>query len=294
MTTERKVVLNFEAPEGREGEGFVVHRPFPGPKLSLVDPLLLFDEMGPSDHGPGEAIGTSPHPHRGFETLTYVIAGGIAHRDSFDNQGVVHAGGAQQMTAAAGIVHEEKPSRELLRDGGRMHAIQMWINLPKDQKLIAPGYRDVPADRIPEIALGEGATARLVAGELDGHESPVQTVVPTRIIDLQLAPDARANVPIPDGWNAMAFVVTGSGRVGANHTALDRGHFALFGSDGESVPAEAGSEGMRALIVSGRPVNEPVARYGPFVMNEPEEIEQAIRDFQAGRMGAIKPQKMEA
>lgn len=293
MTTERKVVLNFEAPEGREGEGFVVHRPFPGPRLSLVDPLLLFDEMGPSDHGPGEAIGTSPHPHRGFETLTYVIAGGIAHRDSFDNQGVVHAGGAQQMTAAAGIVHEEKPSQELLRDGGRMHAVQLWINLPRDKKMMAPGYRDVPADRIPERSLGDGALLRLVAGELDGERSPVQTVVPTRIMDLQLEPGARASVPVVDGWNAMAFVVTGSGRVGANHTALDRGHFALFGSDGDSVTAEAGDEGMRALIVSGDPVKEPVARYGPFVMNESDEIEQAIRDFQAGRMGAIKPKEMD-
>jgi redox-sensitive bicupin YhaK (pirin superfamily) len=290
--SERKVVLNFEAPEGREGEGFVVHRPFPGPRLSLMDPLLLFDEMGPSDHGPGEVIGTSPHPHRGFETLTYVIAGGIAHRDSFDNQGVVHAGGAQQMTAAAGIVHEEKPSKELMEQGGRMHAIQMWINLPKDKKMMAPGYRDVPADRIPERRLGEGALLRLVAGELDGDRSPVQTVVPTRIMDVHLEPGASTTVPLVDGWNAAAFVVTGRGRVGANRTALDRGHFGLFGSDGDSVPAEAGPDGMRMLVVSGEALEEPVARYGPFVMNEPEEIEQAIRDFQAGRMGAIKPKPM--
>ncbi|MCP1727925.1 redox-sensitive bicupin YhaK (pirin superfamily) [Natronospira proteinivora] len=292
MSQERKVVLNYEAPEGREGEGFVVHRPFPGPRLSLVDPLLLFDEMGPSDHGPGEAIGTAPHPHRGFETLTYVIAGGIAHRDSFDNQGVVHAGGAQQMTTGAGIVHEEKPSDALLRDGGRMHAIQMWINLPRDQKMMAPGYRDIPAEQIPEIVLGEGALARLVSGEMAGQTSPVQTVVPTRIVDLHLEASASGAVPIPEGWNAMAFVVAGSGRVGNNQTALERGHFALFGNDGETVPASAGEDGMRVLIVSGQPLSEPVSRYGPFVMNEPEEIEQAIRDFQAGKMGAIKPREM--
>jgi len=292
MSQQRKVVLNFEAPEGREGEGFVVHRPFPGPKLSLVDPLLLFDEMGPSDHGPGEAIGTSPHPHRGFETLTYVIAGGIAHRDSFDNQGVVHAGGAQQMTTGAGIVHEEKPSDALMRDGGRMHAIQMWINLPRDKKMMEPGYRDIPAERIPEITLAEGAIGRLVSGEMLGQTSPVQTVVPTRIVDLQLEAGATGELPIPSGWNAMAFVVAGSGRVGANHTELGRGHFALFGSEGETVSASAGEQGMRALIVSGEPLSEPVARYGPFVMNEPGEIEQAIQDFQAGKMGAIKPRDM--
>jgi len=196
------------------------------------------------------------------------------------------------MTTGAGIVHEEKPSEALMRDGGRMHAIQMWINLPRDQKMMAPGYRDIPAEQIPEINLGQGALARLVAGEWQGETSPVQTVVPTRIIDLHLDAGAEGSVTIPDGWNAMAFVVAGSGRVGNNHTALDRGHFALFGSEGEMVPATAGDEGMRVLIVSGQPLSEPVSRYGPFVMNEPEEIEQAIRDFQAGKMGSIKPREM--
>jgi len=287
----RSVARVVNAERTLEGDGFVVHRPLPTQVLSHWDPVLLIDEMGPAEHGPGEAVGTPRHPHRGFETLTYVIEGGIEHQDSFGNSGHVGAGGVQRMTAGAGIVHQETPERSLRERGGRMHAFQLWVNLARAQKMTAPAYQDVPGHAIPETAL-DGARIRVVTGELQGRRSPVQTLTPTLILHASLEPGAGLHVPVPEDWDVLAYPFAGEGRFGHEGTAAGPRRVPLFEHDGDGVSVTAGDTGLEALLIAGRPLGEPVARAGPFVMNEAHELRQAMEDFQAGRMGRIRPRAL--
>jgi quercetin 2,3-dioxygenase len=268
-----------------EGGGFVVRRPFPRLGLDRVDPFLLLDEMGPVQHGPGEAKGAPDHPHRGFETVTYLMDGQLRHKDSRGNSGRLGPGDVQWMTAGSGVVHSEMPDEELLARGGRVHGFQLWVNLPRRDKMMAPRYQDVPATRIPQVQ-AEGVTVRVIAGESLGARAVIDTRTPIMYLHLSLEPGARFIQPVPSDFNAFAYVF--EGEVATAGQTAGSGDLAIFGREGEAVELQNRSSApAQLLLIGGQPLAEPVARYGPFVMNTPDEIQQAFLDFRAGRMGAI-------
>lgn len=275
----------------REGAGFVVRRPFPTQGLDMLDPFLLLDEMGPVDYRPGEAVGAPDHPHRGFETVTYVLEGEGEHEDSAGHRGVIGPGAVQWMTAGRGVVHSEMPSRRLQREGGRMHGFQLWVNLPARDKMMPPRYQEVPAERIPEARSPDGlARVRVIAGEALGARAVIDTRTPILYLDYQLSPGALVEQPLPPAFQAGVYVYQGSAQVGPEALTLAEGQLALLGPGAAvrlAVPADAEAP-ARLLVLGGMPLNEPVARYGPFVMNTPEEIHQAFRDYQRGAMGQIR------
>lgn len=273
-----------------EGGGFVVRRPFPTRALELVDPFLLLDEMGPADYAPGEAKGAPDHPHRGFETVTYMLQGEFEHEDSAGNRGTIASGDVQWMTAGRGVVHSEMPSRPIRERGGRVHGFQLWVNLPKRDKMMAPRYQEVPAARIPEGESADGlARVRVIAGEALGVRAVIDTRIPIVYQDWSLRPGAVALQPLDASLQAFVYVFEGRAEVGAPGRVLSDGQLGLLGP-GEAVRlALPGTEaaGARLLLLAGQPLREPVARYGPFVMNTEAEIAQAIDDYRAGRLGEI-------
>jgi redox-sensitive bicupin YhaK (pirin superfamily) len=278
-----------------EGEGFRVRRPFPGIDLSIVDPFILLDQMGAVEYAPGEAKGAPDHPHRGFETVTYMMDGAIQHRDSMGGGGTITDGATQWMTAGAGIVHSEMPPEYLVRSGGLFHGVQLWVNLPANMKWSPPRYQDIVPDKVALITNTDGsALVRIIAGELDGHRGPGVTHTPIAYAHATLHPEARLEVPWRADFNALVYVLAGSGRVGSEGAAIREGQLAVLGSgDHLAVSADRQPAGpsptMEILLLGGRPIREPIAHYGPFVMNTREEILQAIADYQAGRMGQIPP-----
>jgi redox-sensitive bicupin YhaK (pirin superfamily) len=275
----------------REGAGFEVRRPFPTHRLDHLDPFLLLDEMGPSDLGPGEARGAPDHPHRGFETVTYLLAGAMVHRDSHGNSGKLGPGDVQWMTAGAGVVHSEMPAPDFLRTGGRMHGFQLWVNLPRQDKMISPRYQDLPAARIPVVRTPDGVTAHVIAGEALGARAVVETRTPILYVHCTLAPGARTVLALPDGFDGFVYVFAGECAVGRDGQRIHSGEMAILSNDVNSVafaaPPEAGTP-AELLLIAGLPIGEPVVRYGPFVMNTQEEIVQAVQDYQNGRMGEIR------
>lgn len=271
----------------REGAGFIVRRPFPTQGLELVDPFLLLDEMGPVHYGPGEAVGAPDHPHRGFETITYMLDGQFEHEDSAGHKGVLRPGDVQWMTAGAGIVHSEMPSREIREKGGRVHGFQIWVNLPAKLKMTRPRYQEVSASKIPQAASPDGrARVRVVAGEALGVKAVIDTYIPIVYQDWTLDAGADVSVALQSGEQAMAYVFQGSALVGNQGREIRDGQLAMLGA-GDAVRLRGAEGGGRLLLLAGVPIKEPVARYGPFVMNTQEEIFQAVRDFQSGRMGEI-------
>jgi hypothetical protein len=267
-----------------EGGGFVVRRPFPIATVSHVDPFLLIDEMGPVDYAAGKAIGAPDHPHRGFETVTYMLQGEGEHEDSAGNRGTISAGSVQWMTAGAGVIHSEMPSRKIQREGGRVHGFQIWVNLPARDKLIAPRYQEIAASSIPEASTPDGtARVRVIAGEALGARAVIETRTPILYQDWILKPGADVVTGAPAGWNVMAYVFEGTALVAGRE--VREGQLAVLG-DGADVKLGANVP-ARLLLLGGQPLREPVARYGPFVMNTSTEIRQAISDFQSGRFGAI-------
>ena len=272
-----------------EGGGFVVHRPFPVEGLSYFDPILLIDEMGPVEYKPGEAIGAPDHPHRGFETVTYVIDGAMEHEDSHGHRGAIRSGDVQWMTAGSGVIHSEMPSQEIVQHGGKVHGFQIWVNLPRDRKLTQPRYQEYGSDRLPVVE-HDGTWIRVIAGEVDGKRSPIETVVPTTMLHVKLQPNATQAIDIAPGSNAIVHTIDGAGTV--DGTALSKHDVALI-SQSPAVLHLAASQGrpFEALVLAGMPLNEPVARYGPFVMNTPREVQQAFADFQSGRFGEIAREK---
>jgi hypothetical protein len=284
---ERVVVAHRQL----EGGGFVVRRPFPSGGLGLIDPFLLLDEMGPADYGPGEAVGAPDHPHRGFETVTYMLEGVFEHEDSAGHQGRIGPGDVQWMTAGRGVVHSEMPSREIRERGGRVHGFQLWVNLPARDKMMAPRYQEVPGERIPQGATPDAlARARVIAGEALGARAVIDTRMPILYQDWTLEAGASLEQPVPEGHNAFAYVFEGRARVGSDGRELLDGELGLLGPGASvrlAVPANGASR-ARLLLLSGRPLGEPVARYGPFVMNTEAEILEAMRDYQAGRLGEIR------
>ena len=273
-----------------EGGGFPVKRPFSSVDLAQTDPFLLLDEMGPIDYAPGEAVGAPDHPHRGFETVTYVLDGAMEHRDSTGGGGVISTGDTQWMTAGAGLVHSEEPTPEMLRDGGRMHGLQLWVNLPRADKLTPPRYQLLSADELT-IVEGEGWKVRVIVGDFDGHKGPGSTHSPIVYAHATLEPGARIDVPWNEDFNALVYVLEGSARVGDPAETVNDGQMAVLGH-GERVVVEADTQ-VELLFLGGLPIREPIAWYGPFVMNTKAEVLQAMEDYQAGRLGTIPPDALQ-
>ncbi len=287
----RAAVRIVPATHTLEGAGFGVYRPFPTPALDLLDPYLLLDEMEPIDHAPGEARGAPDHPHRGFETVTYMLDGEFEHRDSRGNHGTIRAGDVQWMTAGDGIIHSEMPSRRIQTEGGRFHGFQIWVNLPREKKRATPRYQSLQAAEITTLE-GTGWRARIIAGSLLGVDGPAATHTPIGAAHITVEPGGRIEIPVPDGHNAGVYAFSGSGSAGDPPTPLPERSLAVFERGGEAVVVEAVSDAastLEALVLTGRPLDEPVARYGPFVMNTRDELIEAIEDYNAGRMGSIEP-----
>ena len=282
------------APRGFEGEGFPVRRAFAGVDLGDLDPFIHLDQMGEVEYAPGEPKGTPWHPHRGFETVTYLIDGTFEHNDSNGGGGVITNGDTQWMTAGAGILHIEKPPETLVVSGGLFHGFQLWVNLPGAQKWAAPRYQDIRAGEVGLLASTDGgALVRVIAGEVAGHAGPGSTYTPMTLVHATLSPEAELTVPWRADYNALVYVMAGSGTVGSERIPVQTGMLAVLGpGNALTVSAsriqESRTPGLDVLILGGRPIREPVAWAGPFVMNTRAEVMQAFEDYQAGRLGSIR------
>lgn len=286
MSTPRTVTRIVPTHRQEEGAGFIVRRPFPGPSLALMDPFLLLDEMGPIDQKPGKAKGAPDHPHRGFETVSYILEGEVEHEDSAGHRGLIGAGDVQWMTAGRGVVHSEMPSRRMQTEGGRVHGFQIWVNLPRVDKLMAPRYQEIPSAKIPSAVSADGlAKVKVIAGEALGVSAAIETRTPIVYQDWTLAPGASVDVALPLSHEGGVYVFSGEAQVGSEGKSTKDGELALLGA-GDTLTL-ASRTGARLLLLAGVPLREPVARYGPFVMNTEQEIHQAFRDYQSGKMGQI-------
>jgi len=293
VASERPVASLTTAPKGFEGEGFPVRRAFAGVDLAALDPFIHMDEMGEVEWEPGAAKGTSWHPHRGFETVTYMLDGTFRHQDSNGGGGIIRDGDTQWMTAGGGILHIEAPPAEVVAAGGTFHGIQLWVNLPSRLKMTAPRYQDI---RGREAALltnhDGGALVRLIAGELAGHAGPGVTHSPIVLVHATVQPGAELRLPWRTDFNALAYVLSGHGAVGAGRVGIHGGQLAVLGA-GEVVTVSAAQDqetpatALDVLLLGGLPIREPVAAYGPFVMNTRAELQQAFDDFNAGRLGRV-------
>jgi redox-sensitive bicupin YhaK (pirin superfamily) len=276
----------FTAPNAIDGDGVPLRRAFPGPAIADLDPFLLLDQMGPMDLVPGDHRSFPPHPHRGFETVTYLLAGEMQHRDSWGNHGRLRPGDVQWMTAGSGLVHSEVPGEDILRTGGRLHGFQLWINLPRKDKMIAPRYQDTASERIP-VAREGGVTVKVIAGKALGVSGVIETRIPILYVHATLAPGAVYTQEIPKSENALAFVIEGEAQVGDTKAA--QAQVALFDRSADAVEIRNPGKGpLSLLLLAGEPIGEPVVRYGPFVMNSRLEIQQAAEDFHSGKMGVLQ------
>jgi len=277
--------------ETLEGGGFLVRRPFPKASFSEFDPFLLLDEMGPMDVGPGEAKGAPDHPHRGFETVTYMLSGEMEHKDSRGHAGRLRSGDVQWMTAGSGVVHSEMPSSDFAREGGRMHGFQLWVNLPQRDKMAKPRYQEIPSSGIPQATSADGLVAvKVIAGEALGQNAVIETHTPIIYLHYRIKAGGVVTQRVPQGYNAFAYLVEGEGSFGTERFRAKDGQMVLFSQDGDEVRIENAADvktTLDLLLIAGIPLNEPIARYGPFVMNTEEEIHQAIEDYRRGRMGTI-------
>ncbi len=291
--TGRPVVSVTTAPAGFEGEGFPVRRAFAGVDRSYLDPFIHMDQMGEVEYAPGEPKGTPWHPHRGFETVTYMIDGTFQHQDSIGGGGLISDGDTQWMTAGGGILHIEAPPEELVANGGLFHGVQLWVNLPRADKMIAPRYQDIGRSNVVLLASPDGGTLlRVIAGDVAGHRGPGSTHSPMAMVHATLAPGARVQIPWPTEFNALVYVLGGAGSVGVESQPVRTGQLAVFGA-GDSVTIgaaptqESRTPNLDVLVLGGRPIREPVYAYGPFVMNTRDEVAQAFEDYQAGRLGTV-------
>ena len=295
LDRSRAITLVSDAVPGYEGDGFPVRRAFAGVPFHVLDPFVLLDQIGAIDYAPGEPKGTPWHPHRGFETVTYMIDGETAHRDSAGGGGLITNGDTQWMTAGAGILHIERPPEHRVRSGGLFHGLQLWVNLPSADKFAPPRYQDIRAGRVALLASPDGgALIRVIAGVIDGHAGPGATHTPITLAHATLVPGSNLRVPWPKRFNALVYILSGAAR-GPGDTRLRRGQLAVYGAgDTIDLVAERGPDGtspqLEVLLLGGRPIGEPVVQYGPFVMNTRAEIQAAFDDYRAGRLGTIPPQ----
>ncbi|MGW5310260.1 pirin family protein [Nocardia thailandica] len=291
--TQRPVRQVATGQRQREGAGFEVTRPFPSVDLRSADPFILLDQMGPVTYEPMEAKGAPWHPHRGFETVTYMIDGSMVHHDSHGGGGTIGAGDTQWMTAGSGILHDELPEEKLVISGGTFHGIQLWVNLPRAMKFATPRYQDLRGGELTLVSSHDGgALVRLIAGEVGGFAGPGSTYTPIAYAHASIAPGGLLETPWPTHFTAMAYVLSGSGTAGTEGRRITAGDLVVFGK-GDAITLRAddeqhtGTGDFEVLLLGGAPLREPVVQYGPFVMNTRQEIIDAIEDFQAGRMGNI-------
>jgi len=280
------------APSGFEGEGFPVRRAFAGVNLADLDPFIHMDQMGEVDYGPGEPRGTAWHPHRGFETVTYMIDGVFEHKDSTGGGGVITNGDTQWMTAGGGILHIERPPESLVVSGGLFHGIQLWVNLPSKDKMVAAGYQDIRSEKVTLLSSPDGgALVRVIAGDVAGHPGPGVTHTPIALVHATIAPNGRLDLPWPQPFNALVYALSGRGSIG-DGVPFASGQLAVLGA-GDAIRIAADqvqdnhTPNFDVLVLGGQPIGEPVAAYGPFVMNTREQLMEAFEDFRAGRLGVV-------
>ncbi len=275
------------APTGFEGEGFPVRRAFAGLDMSALDPFIHMDQMGEVNYAPGEPKGTPWHPHRGFETVTYMIDGIMEHKDSHGGGGIISGGDTQWMTAGGGILHIEAPPEHLVLSGGLFHGVQLWVNLPRENKMAHPRYQDITGSKVALASSPDGgALVRVIAGEIAGMQGPGSTYTPIALSHSTIAPGAQLTLPWKKDFNALVYVLAGEGTVGAEKRPVRMGQTALFGrGDTIEMAASAVGESLEVFVLGGKPIREPVAMAGPFVMNTKSEVLQAFEDYQAGRLG---------
>ncbi|GAA1105877.1 MULTISPECIES: pirin family protein [Streptomyces violaceusniger group] len=290
---QRPVLAVTTAPSGFEGEGFPVRRAFAGIDYKHLDPFIMMDQMGEVEYAPGEPKGTPWHPHRGFETVTYIIDGIFDHQDSQGGGGTITNGDTQWMTAGSGLLHIEAPPESLVVSGGLFHGLQLWVNLPAKDKMMPPRYQDIRGGQVQLLTSHDGgALLRVIAGELDGHAGPGITHTPITMVHATLAPGAEITLPWREDFNGLAYVLAGRGAVGAERRAIHLGQAAVFGA-GAALTVRADEQqdshtpDLEVVLLGGRPIREPMAHYGPFVMNNRAELQQAFEDFQKGRLGTI-------
>jgi len=291
VSTARPVAKVVTAHRQTEGAGFTIRRPFPGDlSLSEADPFLLLDQLGPQVNAPGEAKGAPWHPHRGFETVSYILDGEIAHHDTNGGGGVIGEGDTQWMTAGGGILHDELPTEKMYRGGGPAHAVQLWVNLPPALKMTSPRYQSITKDALRLLTSDDGgALIRLIAGDIAGFDGPGVTHTPITYAHVTLAPGAELSAPWNPAFTAMAYVLTGRGTAGPEGRPVEDGQLLVFGPGDHVVVAAADRQPgpMDVLLLGGLPIRAPIVHYGPFVMNTREEILQAVEDYQAGRLGIV-------
>ncbi|WP_371498424.1 pirin family protein [Kitasatospora sp. NBC_00374] len=291
LAVPRPVLSVVTAPEGFEGEGFPVRRAFAKVNQKFLDPFIMMDQMGEVEYAAGEPKGTPWHPHRGFETVTYLIDGEFIHQDSHGGGGHLGGGDTQWMTAGSGILHIETPPESLVASGGLFHGIQLWVNLPASDKMTGPRYQDIHGGHVTLLSTPDGgAVLRLIAGELDGHRGPGATHTPITLMHATVTPGAQLTIPWRPDFNALVYVLNGDGKVGAEGRPVHTGQAAVFGAgDTVTVSADAKQDArhpsLDVIILGGQPIREPVAWYGPFVMNSHRELQQAMEDFQSGAFG---------
>jgi quercetin 2,3-dioxygenase len=289
----RPVKAVIDAPSGYEGEGFPVRRAFAGVPVADLDPFVHMDQMGEVEYAPGEPKGTAWHPHRGFETVTYMLDGTFQHQDSIGGGGLITNGSTQWMTAGSGILHIERPPDQLIATGGLFHGIQLWVNLPAADKWIDPRYQGIEADNVLLLTSSDGgALIRVIAGDVAGHDGPGSTHTPISLVHATVEPGAELVLPWPREFNALVYGLSGSGTVGPEARPFHTGQLAVFGAgDALVVRADTAQESrhpaLDVLILGGRPIGEPVYAHGPFVMNTRAEIVQAFEDFEAGKLGTV-------
>jgi quercetin 2,3-dioxygenase len=299
VAQERPVLAITTAPSGFEGEGFPVRRAFAGVDMRALDPFIHMDQMGEVDYAPGEPRGTAWHPHRGFETVTYIIDGTFRHQDSNGGGGLITNGDTQWMTAGGGILHIEEPPEDLVMSGGLFHGFQLWVNLPSRLKMAPARYQDIRAGQVALLSSADGgALIRVIAGEVAGNPGPGVTHTPITLLHATVEPGAQLRLPWRADFNALAYVLAGSGTVGADQRPVHTGQLAVFGPGdvltfGAQRRMDGPSEKLDVLVLGGEPIKEPVAAYGPFVMNTRAELVQAFEDYQAGRLGSIPAQRAE-
>jgi len=295
-SVSRPVRSVTSAPSGFEGEGFPVRRAFAGVDLTDLDPFIHMDQMGEVDYAPGEPKGTAWHPHRGFETVTYIVDGTFEHQDSNGGGGLITNGDTQWMTAGGGILHIEKPPEELVVSGGLFHGIQLWVNLPREQKWTQPRYQDLRGGSVGLVASKDaGALLRVIAGKVGAHDGPGSTYTPMAMVHATVTPGAQVDIPWQPEFNALAYVLAGDGYAGTDRRPVRTGQLVVFGrgdhvSIGAAPTQEARHPAFEVLMLGGRPIREPLAWAGPFVMNSKAEVLQAFEDYQAGRLGSIPAQ----
>ena len=288
--SEVKKVLGIYGPGSNHwvGDGFPVRNLFPSNGVNeQINPFLMLDYAGPSYFEPAKkSRGVGEHPHRGFETVTIAYQGAVEHRDSAGNAGVIFPGDVQWMTAASGVVHEEMHEKEFARNGGTFEMIQLWVNLPKEQKMSKPRYQGITKEQIPSVDLGNGSYARVIAGELHGIEGPAKTFTPVNLFDVRLKAGGKVELQIPDGHNSGVVLLKGDVVIDSSNELKGEARIATLSPDGDHVVLEA-KEDTTLLVLSGEPIHEPVFSYGPFVMNSRDEIMQTVRDYNDGKMGHL-------